>query len=183
MKMRKKKQQDYAFITIKVDDYSVSSVAGINFHLHGPLYPFGHEDEPIYSFETILHISGLCTDPQDRAGHRVDITLYGMPDAQRHTPKIKDLHERDEYGSLKYRKKRNGEEPIYAPAPPLTYLDKIRGEDRWTTYVFAAPQMVSDTLIILSSTKPAYISIHEIKEDRKRRVIRLSVQTNDPAEE
>ncbi|MEW8560611.1 MAG: hypothetical protein AB2541_00860 [Candidatus Thiodiazotropha sp.] len=183
MKQRKKKQAEYAFIAIEVDDYSVRSEAGINYHLHGSLYPFDHEDEPIHSFETVLHISGVCTDPKDRAGHRYDITLYGMPDEQRNTPKIKDLHERDEHGSPKYRKRRGREEPVYAPAPPIAYIDKIRGEDRWTTSVFVAPQKVTDSLIILSGPKPAYISIHEIKEDRKRRVNSLTVQTTNPEDE
>ncbi|MCG7870498.1 MAG: hypothetical protein JAZ11_00160 [Candidatus Thiodiazotropha lotti] len=183
MKRRKKKQAEYAFISIKVDVYSVRSEAGINYHLHSSLYPFDHEDEPIYSFETVLHISGVCTDPKDRAGHRFDITLYGMPDVQRNNPRIKDLHERDEHGSHKYRKRRGREEPVYAPAPPIAYIDKIRGDDRWTTSVFVAPQMVTDSLIILSGPKPAYISIHEIKESRKRRVNSLSVQTTDPKEE
>ncbi|MET0010716.1 MAG: hypothetical protein ABW109_22910 [Candidatus Thiodiazotropha sp. 6PLUC4] len=183
MKRRKKKQADYSFIAIEVDDYSVRSEAGINYHLHGSLYPFDHEDEPIYSFESVLHISGVCTDPKDRAGHRYDITLYGMPYEQRNTPSIKDLHERDEHGSPKYRKRRGREEPVYTPAPPIAYIDKIRGEDRWTTSVVVAPQMVTDSLIILSSQKSAYISIHEIKENRKRRVNSLTVQTTNPEEE
>jgi hypothetical protein len=183
MKRRKQKQAEYVFIGVKVDEYSARAEAGVNFHLHGSLYPFDHEDEPIYSFETVLHISGICTDPEDRTGHRYDITLYGMPDVQRNNPRIKDLHGRGEHGSPKYRKVRGREEPVYAPAPPLAYINKIRGEDRWTSSLFVAPQMVTDSLIILSGQKPAYISIHEIKESRKRRVNSLSVQTNNPAEE
>jgi hypothetical protein len=35
MKRRKKKQAEYAFIAIEVDDFSVRSEAGINYHLHG----------------------------------------------------------------------------------------------------------------------------------------------------
>lgn len=50
MKRRKMKQAEYAFIAIEVDDYSVRSATGINYHLHGSLYPFDHEDEPnLYS--------------------------------------------------------------------------------------------------------------------------------------
>lgn len=158
MKRRKKKQVDYAFITIEVDDYSVRC-------------------------EAVPHISGICTEPEDRAGHRWDITLYGMPDIQRNNPRIKDLHERDEHGSPKYRKVRGREEPVYAPAPPLAYIDKIRVEDRWTISIFVALWMVTDSLIILASPKPVYISIHEIKENRKRRVNSLTVQTTNPDDE
>ncbi|MEW8049683.1 MAG: hypothetical protein AB2801_09735 [Candidatus Thiodiazotropha endolucinida] len=43
--------------------------------------------------------------------------------------------------------------------------------------------MVTDSLIILSSNKPVYISLHEIKEGRKRRIQNLTIQTTDPAEE
>jgi hypothetical protein len=103
MKRRKQKQAEYAFIGVKVDEYSARAEAGVNFHLHGSFEPFSHEDEPVHSFETVLHISGICTDPEDRTGHRYDITLYGMADVRRHTPRIKDLQELDEHGSLKYR--------------------------------------------------------------------------------
>ena len=62
-------------------------------------------------------------------------------------------------------------------------IDKIKGEERWTTSIFASPSMVTDTLVILSGSKPVYISIHEIKENRQRRVQSLSVQTNNPEDE
>lgn len=46
MKRRKRKEPDYAFIAIKVDDYSVRADAGVNTSLLG---------SPRYIDEAILH--------------------------------------------------------------------------------------------------------------------------------
>ncbi|MEW8333750.1 MAG: hypothetical protein AB2692_22660, partial [Candidatus Thiodiazotropha sp.] len=86
------------------------------------------------------------------AGHRYEITVYGIPKDCKQIPRIKDLREYDENGRLRTRKRRGREYPIYAPEPPLAYIDKIRGEERWTTSIFASPRMVTDALVILSGS-------------------------------
>lgn len=182
MKRRKKKEPDCAFIAIKVDNYSVRIDAGINTSLLGtPRYI--DENEPVHEFVTKLEITGRCTDPGDRAGHRFEISMYGAHDIDQRTPLIKDLHERDKEGDYRYRTYRGREYPVYAHPPPVAYIDKVRGENRWVTWLWVTPRMVTDSLIILSGDKPGYISLHEIREGRKRRVQNLTVQTTDPAEE
>ncbi|MEW8049682.1 MAG: hypothetical protein AB2801_09740 [Candidatus Thiodiazotropha endolucinida] len=77
MKRRKKKEPDYAFIAIKVDDYSVRADAGINSSLLGSPRYVDDEEEPVHEFQTHLEVTGHCIDPEDRAGHRFDIHMYG----------------------------------------------------------------------------------------------------------
>jgi hypothetical protein len=173
----------YAFIAIKVDDYSVRADAGINTSLLGTPRNIDDEEEPVHEFETKLEITGLCTDPADRAGHRFDIHIYGAPDIDQRTPRIKDLHERDKEGDHRYRTYRGRQYPVYASPPPVAYIDKVRNENRWLTWLWVTPRMVTDILLLLNGSKQAYVSIHEIKEGRKRRIQNLTVQTTDPAEE
>ncbi|WP_369157007.1 hypothetical protein [Candidatus Thiodiazotropha sp. LNASS1] len=183
MKRRKKMEPDYAFIAIKVDNYSVRADAGINSSLLGSPRLIDNEEEPVHEFETKLEITGLCTDPEDRAGHRFEISMYGAPDIDQRTPRIKDLRERNNEGDYRYRTYRGREYLVYASPPPVAYIDKVRGENRWITWLWVSPRMVSDSLIILSGSKPVYISLHEIKEGRKRCIQNLTLQTTDPAEE
>lgn len=183
MKRRKKKEPDYAFIAIEVDDYSVRVDAGINSSLLGSPRYIDNEEEPVHEFQTNLEITGLCTAPEDRAGHRFDIHMHSAQDVDQRTLHIKDLHERDKEGDHRYRTYRGREYPVYAPPPPVAYIDKVRGENRWLTWLWVVPRMVTDSLILLNGNKQVYASLHEIKEGRKRRVQNLTVQTTDPAEE
>lgn len=105
------------------------------------------------------------------------------PDRYHRGPRIKDLYERVKDVVLRYRKLRDREYPVYAPPPPVAYLRKMPGENRWTAWLRVTPQMVTDSLILLSGPKPVYVSIHEIRERRQRRIQSLNIQTTDPAEE
>jgi hypothetical protein len=144
MKRRKKKEPDYAFIAIKVDDYSVRVDAGINTSLLGTPRYINDEEEPVHEFETKLEITGLCTAPEDRAGYRFDIHMYGAQNIDQRTPRIKDLHERDKESDHRYRTYRGREYPVYAPPTPVAYIDKIRGKNRWVTWLWVPPRMVVD---------------------------------------
>jgi hypothetical protein len=50
MKRRKRKEPDYAFIAIKVDDYSVWANASINTNLRGTPRYIEDEDESVHHF-------------------------------------------------------------------------------------------------------------------------------------
>ncbi|MEW8073658.1 MAG: hypothetical protein AB2826_24880 [Candidatus Thiodiazotropha sp.] len=106
MKCRKKKEPDYTFIAIEVDDYSVRAVAGINTNLLGSPHYIDNVEEPVHEFQTKLEITGLCTDPENRASHRFDIHMYGTSDTHRKIPMIKDNQKRDKDGVFLYRKLR-----------------------------------------------------------------------------
>ncbi|MCG7980280.1 MAG: hypothetical protein N0E58_19390 [Candidatus Thiodiazotropha endolucinida] len=183
MKKRKKKQSEHTFISIMVDEYSTNVYAGINPKLLGTPHYIQNEDDPAYKFETKLEIKGICTDPLDRSGHRFDITMYGTLDKQHLPPTIKELHERNKNGDYLYRKYRGRVYPVYETPPPIAFLEKIRGENHWVTWLWVSPQLVTDSLIVLSGNKQVFVSIHEIKEYRQRQIKSLSIQTVNPEEE
>ena len=182
-KSRKRKQPDYSFITIVVDEYSARADAGIHLDLLGTTRYVRNDEEPAYRFETSLVLTGLCSYPEDRIGHRYDISLIGDSTGCDFPLRINDLHERDKNGLPRYRTFRGGQYPVYATPPPLAYTEKIRGENRWAIWLRVAPRMVSDALVMLSGNNQVYVSLHEVKENRQRRVHSLSIQTTDPEEE
>jgi hypothetical protein len=183
MKRRKKKEPDYAIIAIEVEDNSVGADAGINSSLLGSPRFIDDEEETVHEFQTNQEITGLCTDPEDRAGHRFDIHMYSAPDIKQRTPRIKDLRDRNKEGDYRYRAYRGRQYPVYAPPPPVVYIDNVRGENRWLTWAWVTLRMVTDSLILLNGNKQVYVSLHEVKESRKRLIQNLTVQTTDPAEE
>ncbi|MET0000061.1 MAG: hypothetical protein ABW125_11740 [Candidatus Thiodiazotropha lotti] len=183
MKRSKTKKTEYAFISIKVTDYSVRSDAGINRQLIGSPRYVDDESEPVHQFDTKLEITGTCIDPDDRAGHRFEINMFGESDVIERMQRISDLHKMDDDGEHLYREYRGKTYPVYAQPPPVAYLEKIRGEDRWVASVWVTPHMVTDALIILSGHKQVYLSLHEIKVNRQRRILNLSVQTANPTDE
>jgi hypothetical protein len=184
MPRRKRKEPAYDFLSILVDDFDVRVDAGVNLDLLGTLTRYPDEDAPVYRFETHLELTGLCVDPESRAGDRYDITFIGDPRSRDVRMKIKDLRKLDKDGSPAYKKLKSGLVPLYDDPPPLGYLEKVRGEARYTAWFWVAPQFVTDCLTLVSSkSKPVFLSLHEVRENRQRRIRSLSVQTTDPVEE
>lgn len=181
---KKKPEAEYTNLAITIDSYDARAQAGINLNLLGSSRYVIDDEEPVYSFDTVLELSGTCTYPDDRAGDRYEITLVGDTTPPRSLRiKIKDLRERDKDGLPRYRKYKDGHHPVYGEPPALAFLEKVRGENRWSVWVWVAHQMVTDSLLLLSSGKPVYVSLQEKKENRQRQIRNLGVQTTDPAEE
>ncbi|MCB0253941.1 MAG: hypothetical protein KDI55_09445 [Anaerolineae bacterium] len=156
----------------------------MSFDLLGTLTHYPDEEALVFRFETQLELTSLCTNPASRAGDRYDITLFGDPRARDVRATIKDLRKLDKDGSPVYKKLKSGLVPVYKDPPPLAYLEKVRGKPRYTGYLWVTPQFVTDCLILVTSkSKPVYVSLHEIREHRQRRIRSLSIQTTDPAEE
>lgn len=184
MPRRKRKEPAYDFLSVSVVDFDVRVDAGVNLDLLGSLTRYPDEDAPVYRFETYLELTGLCIDPESRAGDRYDITLIGDPRSRDVRMKIKDLRKLDKGGSPTYKKLKSCLAPLYEDTPSLGYLEKVRGEARYTAWFWVAPQFVTDCLTLVSSkSKPVFLSLHEVRENRQRRIRSLSVQTNDPVEE
>lgn len=121
----------------------------------------GHEDE-----HTHLAI---------RVEHSYEVTIYGdnlgSGDIR---ATLKDVQERDEYGSPKYRQYRGRQIPIYKPPPGMGRIDKIRGEQRWTAWLRVSPRFTSDALALLSNGRALFLAIHERKTNRTRWVRELA---------
>lgn len=123
-----------------------------------------------------MEISGLCTYPEGRAGERYDVTLIAAaPDASELTLKIKSLQECDKNGSPRYKKLKSGMYPVYKKPPPIGFMDKVRGKNHFTLWLWVSPLMVTDSLITLAHYQPAFMSIHEFRIDRKWQVHSFSI--------
>lgn len=181
---QKAKAPTYTHLAIRIDDYDVRCSAGTNHHLYGSSRYGIDENEPVYSFGTSLTLRGVCTDPNSRADAHYEITLLAESSEPRdHRLKVKNLQERDKDGLPLYRTYRGISHPVYAEPPSLSFVNKVHGEQRWTLWMHATPQMVSDSLLLPAGEKPVYIAVNEKKTGRARHVQSLSIQTTDPAEE
>jgi hypothetical protein len=186
---RKKKRRSRArpvdettLFVVRVDRYDVRAEAAINRYAHSPEYAWRDtEDEPLYEFETNLEIKGTGTYPESRVGDRCDLTVYGdlSPQSQIYW-KLQDIQVVDEHYARKYRGKRI---PVYDPPRGMGMFDKVRGEPGWRGAIWAQPRFISDLLVLLAGDRPLFMAITERKIERHRWIQRVSLQTNDPAEE
>ncbi|MEW8348257.1 MAG: hypothetical protein AB2687_08090 [Candidatus Thiodiazotropha taylori] len=183
MKKSKVKKSKYVSFSIRVNDYSARSDAGINSSLLSHPCDVKDESELVHQFETKLEIIGECIDAGDRSGHHFDINLFGDSNVNNHTPRIRDLQERDSDGEDLYRIYRGKQYPVYKRPPAVAYLEKIWGQDRWLTSIWVTPQIVTDALVMFSGPKQTYVSIHTTKEKRHYRILNFAVQTADPTDE
>lgn len=179
---RKRKTEEYAFISVKVKTVEMALDAGINFHPYG-WYPTG-EDDLIYTFGSDLQITGECIYPLDRVGHEFLVILRGSSTPSDHLKlKLEDLHKLDQHGSPVYKKYKDGSRPVYNEPLGLTFVDKVRGENKWTVWLQTDRQMVSDSLVLASSGRQLYFTINEKKANRHRWVMNFSLSTTNPEEE
>lgn len=181
---QKAKTPTYTHLAIRIDDYDVRCSAGINHHLYGSSHYGIDENEPVHVFGTSLTLRGVCIDPTSRSNAPFEITL--LAESSEHPDrrlKVKNLRERDKDGFPLYRTYRGISHPVYAEPPSLSFVNKVHGEQRWSLWMAATPQMVSDSLLLLSGEKLVYITVNEKKIGRERHVQSLSIQTTDPAEE
>lgn len=175
----------YSTIGVKVENYDARVEAYINIEAKDPKYAIDLDDrDPVYKYITRLTIVGTATYPEDRAGQRFEITVYGDESPSRHVfPTLKDLQQRGEYGQPLYREYRGRSLPVLRKPRGLGTLQKIRGEPVWTAWLNVAARLVSDMLVLLGTKRDMYLTIEERKIGRTRWVDGISLQTTDPAEE
>lgn len=175
----------YARIGVKVEGYEGRVEADINIDATNPKYALDLDDrDPVYKYITRLTIVGTATYPEDRAGQRFEITVYGDEAPSRRVfPTLKDLQERGEYGQPLYRKYRGADLPVLRKPPGLGLLDKVRGQPVWTAWINVASRLVSDMLVLLGAKRDLYLAIDERKTGRTRWVDGIGLQTTDPADD
>ena len=189
MPQRKKRQktpaEEHTFLAIRVERYEASIDAAINYSVRAPEHAWNlDDDQPVYKYTTRLTLVGVATYPPQRGGDTYEFTIYGDDVGSRDLrATLKDVRERDEYGSPKYRSYRGRQVPIYVPPKGIGLIDKIRGERGWTATLFVLPSFASQLLVLLGSGRPMFLAVHETKSERIRRIQNLSLQTTDPAEE
>ncbi|MEI9410493.1 hypothetical protein [Mesorhizobium salmacidum] len=150
-KRQKQPDEEHTHLAIRVERYEASVEAAINYNVYTPQTAWSSDDDdPLYRFISRLTVAGLSTYPEERAGDTYEITVYGdnlgSGDIR---ATLKDVQERDQHGSVKYRQYRGTQIPIYNPPPGIGLIDKIRGEPRWTAWLRVSPHYTSDALALL----------------------------------
>lgn len=142
------------------------------------------EDAAAYVSHSRLAIDGSITEPCNRAGHKLQLTLY---QAERTDPEVamtlNDCWRRDEYGIHIYKTYRGDEYPVLDRPTYLGLIDKVRGQDAWTAWARIPYSVMSQAIQFLSCGQTTYLSIQEVKKNRTRWMANVSVQTMDPEEE
>lgn len=181
----KQPEPTYSRIGVKVESYDARVEADINIEAKDPRYAINLDDrDPVYKYVTRLTIFGAATYPEDRAGQRFEVTVFGDESPSRRVfATLKDIHERGEYGQPLYRQYRGQDLPVFRKPPGLGLLDKVRGEPRWTAWLNVAARLVSDMLVLLGTERDLYLAIEERKIGRTRWVDGICLQTTDPAED
>jgi hypothetical protein len=173
-------------LTIRIEHHDARIGAGINHDVFAPQYAFRlDERDPLYNYTIHLTIKGVATYPEKRAGEMFELTIHG-DDAPSHTHNLtlKDVQERGEaYNSPKCRDYRGKQVPIYLAPKGLGHLQKNRGENRWSAWLFTPTRFASNLLHLLGQARPLFLGLRECKEGRDYWIRDISVQTTDPTDE
>ena len=175
-------KDEYNFLSIKVSNYKAYVDAAINYEVRDKRHY--HSDAKVYRFSSHVEIDGICTWPEEREGDEYSMTIYGN---EIHPGDFKlslsDCHVKDENWSLKYKRVRGKDVPIYDVPKGLGTLDKVRGVAAWAGNIWVPETTITNMLSLLPVVNPLYIFIHENKIERHRWIVGLTLQTTDPAEE
>ena len=180
-----KSAEEHTHLAVIVEHHKVSISSSINHAAYHPEYAYRLDlDDPLYRFTMHLEIAGTCTYPEKRAGDAYAVTLYGEDaPSMGINATLKSAQVVDEHYSPVYKSYRGRDVPVFDPPKGMGFLEKVRGEARWTAWLRAQPRFVSDALMLLGQGRSVYLAIRERKEKRTRWVQGLSIQTTDPAEE
>jgi hypothetical protein len=171
----------HTFIAIRVDSYDVISGTGINSSVLGRLLNL-NRDDPMFESATRLEIRGAGTYPEERLDHKFDITIC-EEQPSRSSSRVKDFHVLDKHKVPRYRKNRGKHVPIYDFPLGLAVIERRRSDAAWSAWVAVEPKIVTNMLVMLGHALPRYLSIHEMKVERRRWIRSISLQTTDPATE
>jgi hypothetical protein len=157
-------------LAIRVEHYEARIEACVNRNVYAPQNAWNlDEDDPLYEFTNRVTIAGVSTYPQERAGDTYELTLLGddAPSLGLRAT-LEDAQARDEYGAPLYCEYRGRQIPIYNPPKGLGLLNKVRGEARWTAFLFVAPRFVNDALALLRHQRNLFLAVHERQDDGAR---------------
>jgi hypothetical protein len=176
------KKDEYEFLSIEITNYKAYVNASINYEVMDKRHYY--DDAKVYDFGSHLEIEGICNYPEEREGDEHHITIYSTERSFRDFElTLSDCQVRNEDSTLKYRRVRGKDVPVYNIPKGLGTLEKVRGEPLWTGCLWVKQETVTQVLSLLPVVKPLYMYIHERKIDRHRWIVNFAVQTSDPAEE
>jgi hypothetical protein len=88
---KRRKQEDYTFVSIKVESYDVAAGVSVNVNLRTSVPHWYSDEDPVFTPEMRLEVMGTCISPRERGGDNYEIVIYGEC-AEREQPKLKDIH-------------------------------------------------------------------------------------------
>ncbi len=178
----KKSIEEYSLISIKIRDHNARAGASINHKVRDKRYQ--NDELRVYQFDSYLEISGICTYPDDRAGDRYLITIYGdQSDEGDLDKKLQGYHVRDKNGDPKYRKSRGHYLPVYEVPKGVGFIQKERGVNSWNGSIWVPNETVAMMFALLNSIGALFVELHERRIARNRWINSLTLQTTDPAYE
>lgn len=184
IKRRRKKAEDqHAYLAVKVESHEARMGASVNHYAYEPQYAWDlDENDPLYEFTIDLTIAGVATWPEAHAGEMYELTIYGNDaSSSRHSASLKDVQARDKNGLPQYREFRGKRVPVLNPPNGIGYLEKVRGESRWTAALFVPNAFAGNLMALLDRSDGLFLSIHERKLGRMRWIQGVSLQTTDPS--
>lgn len=143
-------------------------------------------EESVYQFGTELEIRGEAIYPEEREGEEYSAWVRGNEiNPGEFSLTLKDVQAKNGYGAPKYRTYHGREIPVFEHAFSLGFIEKpTKRRPTGSINAWVAPQVASDYLTLLSSfSGPLYLDVHELKVERRRRILSIGLQTSDPAEE
>ena len=181
-KRKKHSVVTHEHLAIRLKNFKARIDSSVNHEIYQTRYR--HDETKAYEFSTALELEGICVWPEERADEIYQITVYGSEKgAGEFESRLKDYHVRDENGSLVYRKQRGEHVPVYGIPNGLGFIERQRGTRDWSGCIWVLPRAASDMLALLPNLSPLYLAIHECKEGRYRRIVGLSLQNTNPADE
>ena len=178
----KKIESEYSFIGIEITGYSANVDSSINYEVRDMRKPDKDRDTKVYKFDTTLEIKGRCTYPEKGAGETYFFTVRGTPRYEgQFSETLKDCHVIDKSWREVYRTVKGRDIPVYDVPKSLGHLEKGRGTQAWTGWLWLPQQTVTDMLALLPHVRPLYLSIHKRREEKMHHMVGFSLQTTDPA--
>jgi len=172
----------YTLLGINVSGFTAHIDASVSYRVRDPRHYA--EDAKVYEFASSLEVEGACTYPEERAGDSCRLTVYGCePRTGEFALTLADCHTRDDRGLPKYRKRGVRQVPVYAVPKGIGLLDRQRGNRTWSGTAWVSPQLLTDMLAVLPHVRPLYLAIQELRVERTRWIVRMTLQTTDPATE
>lgn len=109
----------YTRLGVRIEASEARVDAGVNIDARHPQYALSfNEDDPVYTYVTRVTFKGVVTSPPERAGDRYEIAVSGdEAPSRRVSPPLKQLQERDEVGSPKFRTTEVAASPSTARSP------------------------------------------------------------------
>lgn len=179
MVSKNKKQVDYSFLSLAVDDFSIRSSVCINPEARDNRY--SPPETKIYEQHSSIDIQCRNIDPDEPLTDSYHFSLYGhLINHMNPQLTLADYHVADNEGFKKYRKRKGAEIPVYDVPKGMNALSKTRGERHWSSALWLAPTIVSDMIALLLSDRDIYAACHIRHEGRVAWLNGFDLQTENP---